>query len=573
MRGRILTAIVTASFILLAAGLFYTQVIRHGYYLRLSKNNSIRLLPIDGPRGNILDRKGRALVSNRLSFDVAIIYDELKDRGRLAKALREVLGLSKRDIIEALSRAGNKPYVPVTIAEDIGTARALVLEENTIDTPGLIVQARSKRGYLYGKSASHVLGYLSEITETELEGLRDYGYRARDLLGRDGLEKYYETYLKGVDGGTQVEVDSHGRQTKVLGIREPASGHDLYLTIDMGLQLECDRLLGERHGSIIVMNPKSGEILALASSPGYDPNVFVRPEDSGERVALMNDKVGRPMMNRAISGQYPPGSVFKIVTAAAALETKSIGRDTVFLCTGSFNLARASFDCWKAEGHGPQAITEGIMNSCNVFFYNAGKRAGADAIESYARTFGLGRVTGVDLPDEKRGLVPGRSWKRSLKKEEWYEGDTLNYSIGQGYLLTTPIQIANMTAVVANNGYLEHPFIVKRIGPAHIMPGRPKNTGIDTSTLKLIREGMYRVVNSEGGTGKRARTDGVTIAGKTGTAQNPQGRSHAWFTGFAPYEDPKACVVVFLEHGGKGGLGPAEIASGVFEEAKKSGLL
>nr|HPM42838.1 penicillin-binding protein 2 [Candidatus Omnitrophota bacterium] len=438
MRGKVLKAIVTLSFVFLAAGLFYTQVVRYSYYMRLSKNNSIRLLPIEGPRGMIFDRNGKPIVTNRLSFDVALVYEELRDRARLSKVLKETLGLSKRQIIEALLKSGAKPYVPVTIAEDIGNAKALVLEENTIDTPGLMVQVRSKRGYPYKTSASHIVGYLSEITETELESLKDYGYRPRDLLGRDGLEKYYETYLKGKDGGTQVEVDSRGRHIRVLGIKEPAAGQDLHLSIDIDLQLECDKLLGERQGAIIAINPKNGEVLALASTPGYDPNIFIEPDYSGERVSLMSDRSKRPMLNRSISGQYPPGSVFKIVTAAAALENKAIDKNTSFFCEGSFDTGRASLDCWKAEGHGYQNILDGIMNSCNVFFCNIGKRAGPDAIESYAKAFGFGRVTGLDLPGEAKGLVPGKAWKRLFKKDDWYEGDTLNYSIGQRYLLATP---------------------------------------------------------------------------------------------------------------------------------------
>lgn len=573
MRDRFVSALVSIFFVLLVAGLFHTQVVRYGYYSRLSKNNSIRLLPIDGPRGIMFDRTNKPLVSNRLAFDVALIYDELNDRGKLARLLGNALGLSRKGVVDALEEAARKPYVPVTIVRDIGTGKALILEEATIDTPGLVIQTKSKRSYPYGDCGGHVVGYLSQITRSELEDLNEYGYRSGDLLGRGGLEKYYETYLRGMDGGTQVEVDSHGRQTRVLGVKEPSGGKDLCLTIDIELQLACDKLLGDKAGVIIVMNPKTGEVLALSSHPAYDPNVFVRPEESGERIALMGDERGRPMLNRAVSGQYPPGSVFKIVTSAAALETRAIDKNTCFTCNGSYNTGRAIFNCWKDKGHGPQNIVDGIMNSCNVFFYNAGRRAGADAIETYAKAFGLGKAAGIDLPDEKKGVVPGRAWKRLMKRDKWYEGDTINYAIGQGYLLVTPLQVVNMTAVIANGGYLTHPFIVKRIGSTDIFSGKPKNAGLKDSTIQIIREGMIKVVNSEAGTGKRAKVEGMEIAGKTGTAENPQGRTHAWFTGFAPYGDPKICLVVFLEHGGKGGLSPSEIAHGVFTEAKRIGLL
>jgi penicillin-binding protein 2 len=270
---------------------------------------------------------------------------------------------------------------------------------------------------------------------------------------------------------------------------------------------------------------------------------------------------------------YSPGSVFKVVTAAAALETKKITTNTRFFCQGSYRLGKAKFDCWKNEGHGSQDVVGGLMNSCNVFFYNTGRAAGVDAIETYSKIFGFGRLTGVDLPDEVKGLAPGRVWKRSVRHSGWFEGDTINYSIGQGYLLVTPIQVMDMMGVVANGGFLVRPYIVKRIDDIYIQPDKPKYLGISPKTINVVREGLYEVINNENGTGKRAKVEGVIAAGKTGTAQNPQGRTHAWFAGFAPFKDPKICVVVFLEHGGKGGVEPTVIARGIFEEARKKGYL
>ncbi|MFA6321779.1 MAG: penicillin-binding protein 2, partial [Candidatus Omnitrophota bacterium] len=409
--------------------------------------------------------------------------------------------------------------------------------------------------------------------DDELEDLKDYGYRMGDLVGRAGLEKQYETYLKGTDGGTQIEVDSRGRETRVIGIKEPHPGRDLYLTIDIALQAACDKLLGDRKGAICVTNPVTGEVLALASHPAFDPNVFVVPDASDERVALLKDRIGRPLSNRAISGLYAPGSVFKMVTASAAMETKKVTANTSFVCTGSYHIGKAKFDCWKAEGHGPQNAVQGFMNSCDVYFYSAGRLAGVDAMEHYAKLYGFGQATGIDLPDEVKGIAPGRSWKKRARHSNWFEGDTINYSIGQGYLLTTPIQVAVMTGVVAANGSLARPYIVKRIGDVAIHAGKPKNIGVSQRTIDVIREGLYDVVNNPDGTGKRAKAEGVIAAGKTGTAENPQGRTHAWFTGFAPYSNPKICLVVFLEHGGKGGLMPSEIARGIFEEARRKGYL
>lgn len=574
MRDRILTSIISAFFVLLIAGLCYTQIIRFPYYQKLSKDNSIRIIPIDGPRGTIFDRNGIAVVSNRLSFDAALIYQELGNRAKLARILKEVLGMSGKDIVEALEKARSKaPYAPVTIVQDVDKEDAIRLEEASFDTRGLVVETRSKRDYRYKKEGSHIFGYLGEVTEEELDNLKGYGYRMRDLVGRDGVELYYDKYLKGTTGGTQVEVDNKGRQTRVLGLKEPSGGKDIYLTVDIAIQSACDKLLGERRGAIIAMDPRNGEILALASHPAFDPNIFVKPDTSAERARLLTDNTGRPLSNRAISGLYAPGSVFKIVTASAALETRKISPDTHFTCPGFYKLGNARFDCWKEEGHGSQNLRAGLMNSCNVFFYNTGRLAGADAIESYAKLFGFGKPTGIDLPDEVKGIVPGKAWKRSRKKDTWYEGETLNYAIGQGYLAVTPIQVLDMTTVVANKGSLVRPHIVGRVDTVNLPSEKQRKVGLKSSTIQDVREGMFEVVNNEHGTGKRARVEGLAVAGKTGTAQNPQGKTHAWFTGFAPYDHPKLCLVVFLEHGGKGGLEPAEIAHGIFEEAKARGYL
>lgn len=573
MRDRFIISTLSVLFTLIVIGLFYNQIFMYGYYTKLSRNNSIRVIPIEGPRGNIFDRTGQVLVTNRLSFDAAIVYQEIEDRKKLMNLLSDQLGLSGAQIIDAFEKAGRRSYEPVTIAEDISKEKALALEEAGFDVRGIVIETRSRRNYLYKHFGSHIFGYLSEVTDKELETLKDYDYRMKDLIGRAGLEKQYENILRGVDGGTQIEVDSRGHQTRTLGLKEPESGQDLYLTIDLPLQVACDKLLGDHKGAIVVMDPRNGDILALASHPTFDPNIFVRRGTSEERLKLLNDRKGRPMSNKAISGTYPPGSVFKIVTASAGLEQKKITRWTKFFCPGFYKLGRTQFNCWKEGGHGPQDVVEGIKNSCNTFFYNTGRALGVDRMETYAKLFGYGKSTGIDLPDEVGGIAPGRDWKKSHKKGIWYEGETLHYSIGQGYLSVTPIQVLEMAAVMANNGNLVRPRIVKRAGSNDLPGQKPKNIGLKAETIQAVRKGLFEAVNNESGTAKRAKPEGATAAGKTGTAQNLQGRTHAWFCGFAPYNDPKVCMVVFLEHGGKGGVGPAEIAHGVFEEAKNRGYL
>lgn len=572
MRNRIISIAIFTALILLVFGLFYTQVIRFGHYDQLSKNNVIRIIPIDGPRGIIFDRNGVPLVTNRLAFDVAVVYQELQDLEKFVRLVSATVGISPRDIAAALERASLKPYAPVTVVEDIPKEKALILDEASFDMPGLVIETRSKRSYPYGNVGSHLFGYLSEISEDELDRLRDYGYRMRDLIGRSGLERSYNNYLAGVDGGIQVQVDNRGRQARVLGLKEPKSGQDLYTTIDISLQIVADKILAGKRGAVVAMDPRTGEVLALSSHPAFDPNVFVTANKSEERLRLLRDKKNKPLINRALSGLYSPGSVFKVVIATAALEGHKISAATTYVCNGTFRLGRATFACWKEGGHGPQEVTNALMNSCNVFFYNTGRAAGVDLIETYTKLYGFGKPTGIDLPDEVSGIAPGRAWKRMNRNADWYEGETINYAIGQGYLLVTPIQIMNMMAAVANNGILVKPYIVKRIASTAVASQQRKNLGISDATMKKVRKGLWMVINGEGGTAKRVRVEGVVIAGKTGTAQNPQGSTHAWFAAFAPFDDPKLCVVVFVEHGGHGS-DAAALAHDIFLEAKIKGLL
>jgi len=572
MKERIVGSSIYTLFLLLIMGLLYTQIIRYPHYARLSRNNSIRIIPIEGLRGTIYDRNNMPIVTNRLSFDVMVIAQELRDRMKLVMTLSEVTGLTKKEIMKSLEKAYARPFVPVTVIEDVDKEKALILEEASYDIRGLLIDTKSKRDYLYGPAASHVCGYVSEISEAELDLLDDYGYRPKDLIGRSGLERSYDTYLKGVDGGIQVEVDNKGRQTRTLGMREPQSGKDLFTTIDIEMQKVCDALLGDRPGAIVVMECASGQVLALASHPSFDPNFFVRPQESSKRLSLIRDTAEKPLIDRAISGLYPPGSVFKIVVASAALETKKISEKTTFACTGSFTLGPARFDCWKEGGHGAQDIVNALMNSCNVFFYTTGKVLGIDALEAYTKQFGFGRKTGIDIPDEARGTVPGRAWKRLFKKDKWYEGETINFAIGQGYLTVTPLQVLDMVTAMANGGHIVRPHLVTRIDGTEVASTHARAIGLSRRTIDTVRAGLFAVINKEG-TGKRARVEGIAVAGKTGTAQNPRGRTHAWFCGFAPFSNPKLSLVVFLEHGGKGGLEPAEIAKGIFTAANEKGYL
>ncbi len=573
MRIKVFGAIILSFFVVLALGLSYTQVLKHASYAELSEKNRIRVLALAAPRGKIYDRSGDLLVNNRISFDVEVIFQELTDKKKVVELLSGILGKSKEALSKRIDEACKMPFIPVKIAEDVKKDKAIQIEEARLDLPGVIVTTRPLRHYIYKEKLSHAVGYLGKISEAELRKYKTYGYRMRDFVGKDGLERAFNDYLRGIDGGLQMEVDSRGRQLRILAIKEPHPGRDIYLSIDMELQEFCHSLLADKEGAIIVMDASTGAVLALISHPDFDPNIFVSSNNFKKITTLFNNSRTFPMLDRAISGTYPLGSVFKIVVAVAALDSAVFdGRET-FSCNGSFQVGNRRFRCWKEKGHGAQNITEAIKASCNVFFYQLALTTGADNISKYAFKFGLGRMTGIDLPGEMSGFVPTPSWKRRKLKAPWFKGETANYAIGQGYLLVTPMQVTRLISVIANGGKLVKPFVVERIEDIKLRHAEPLDIGLNDSALETVKKGLYEVVNAPHGTGLYARSKKVIIAGKTGTAQNPQGVSHAWFAGFAPFEKPRLSVVVFIEHGGKGGLEPAIFARKIMEKAKTLELL
>ncbi len=574
MRLKIFLAVIVISFASLLAGLFHMQILKGEYYKKLSEQNRIVIIPLKAPRGKIYDRNKKLLVDNRVSFDASLIYKDVKDIEELASFLSDVLKTDEKGLVSKMLKAKSRPFTPITIVEDIGRTNAIILEQYRIDYPGLMVTTKPKRNYIYGNVASGIVGYLGKISEEELDRFKTYGYRMTDLVGKTGLEKRYNNYLRGAQGGMQVETDSLGRQKNILHIKEPQIGKHLYLTIDIDLQEYCDNLMAEKRGCIIAMNPKSGEVFAFASKPNFNPSIFIKPAPKEEVKKILGGRSGDyPLLNRGISCAYPPGSIFKIVVAAAALDTGKFSNEETFACKGYYNLSKRVFRCWKEKGHGMQHITEAIKNSCNVFFYQLGLKAGVENISLYAKKFGFGKPTYIDLLGEVSGLVPTSQWKRLTKSQAWYGGDTVNYSIGQGYLLVTPIQVACMMSAFANGGYLVRPYIVEEID--NIKISNPKIEKIDVSkdTLNLIRAGLKKVVNDPRGTGMKARLKDIIIAGKTGTAQNPEGKAHGWFSGFAPFDNPKICVIAFVEFGGKGGLEASIIARKVIKKSKELGLL
>ncbi|KPK42391.1 MAG: hypothetical protein AMJ78_02760 [Omnitrophica WOR_2 bacterium SM23_29] len=564
MRSKIYSTIISIAFIILFFTIFYLQIIRWPTYHVLSQKNHIRLVPLEGLRGTIYDRNGLPLVDNRLSFDVIVLPQEIEDEDKTFSRVAKVIGVSKEDIKMTLEKEYQAPFAPITIARDINRETAFILEEIKQDIPGILVQSRALRWYIYNESASHIIGYLSLINKEELGRLRDYGYTMRDLVGRSGVERVYDRYLKGEDGGMQLEVDAVGRLVRTLGTKIPKKGRDITLTVDARLQSCVSEFLADLKGAVVVMDPNNGDILAMASGPSFDPNVFIDPNESRTATALLRSRA-HPMINRAINGQYPPGSLFKIIVALAGLETKKITEHSSFNCVGKYMVGNIEFDCWKKGGHGLQNLREGLIHSCNIYFYNLGRKLGPDVLAEYAYKFGLGKSTRIDLPNEGKGFVPTVWWKKTAKGENWYDGETVNYSIGQGYLLVTPLQMAQVISIFATEGNIPRPHLIKKIGDSGIIAPKPKTLHISKDNVRIIKEALIQIVDSETGTGQRARVEGLKIAAKTGTAQNPQGEPHAWFLGYAPADNPKIAFVVLVEHGGKGGLSAADLSKRILE--------
>jgi penicillin-binding protein 2 len=569
--------------------LYHLQVLRGAHYRELSENNRLAFIRTGAPRGLIYDRhydrERRPLVSNRAGFGVSVILEDVRDLPGTVAMLGDNLALEREEILQALKRVGRyRQFEPVRLSGEIRRDQAAVLEMLRYQYPGVVIGIESRRSYPHGGLGAHILGYLGEANRDELETPRFPSIRTGEMVGKTGLEKTYNDLLRGMDGGQEIEVDSHGRRLRILNEQPPLPGYDLVLTLDLDLQQAAEEALGGTRGSVVAMDSRTGEILALVSHPAYDPNLFSAGISREEWLALVSEEKGRPLQNRSLQNQYPPGSVFKLVTALAALQEGTITPETAFPCAGGVQLGDRYFRCWKKGGHGTVALHQALVHSCDSYFYRVGERLGIDAIARYARDLGLGRKTGIEIPGEAQGLVPDRAWKQKVKGEPWYRGETFSAAIGQGYNLMTPLQMAVMVSAVGNGGSVLRPYLVSRVvapdgrtvrsrGPhevnrADILPGH----------FDVVKRGLWGVVN-QGGTGVRARLEEVQVAGKTGTAQvlsmrqedeesDQSGypihlRDHAWFACFAPYPDPEITVVVLMEHGGHGGAVSAPVARSV----------
>jgi penicillin-binding protein 2 len=570
IRAKITTGLVSLMFLFLIFGLFNLEIIHGRDYRELGDRNCIRLLAQNGSRGRVLDRNGMVIADNKLSYDLMILPQDSLWQEKIFQKVSRILGKSVKELDLEFKKRFLTKSMPVTIARNLELKQAIALDEARVDFPSIIVHPNPIRRYPNSKLACHLLGYLGEIDRWRLTKLEDYGYNTKDVVGFGGVEEKYDYYLRAEEGGISFQVDHRGRFIRNLGFKPPVNGKDIQLTIDIRVQKIAESVLEGRKGAVVIMNPYSGEIIAMASSPGFNPKDFII-QDNTNVARLFNDR-DSPLINRAISGTYPAGSVFKMIVAAAALENKKINQNTSFLCRGGARIGKQEFKCWGV--HGQQNLIEALTHSCNVFFYKTGLLVGAQSIHDYALKFGLSRPASFDLPYEKAGFIPSPLWRKVNKFQSWFDGDTVNLSIGQGDVLVTPLQIARMTAVFANGGYLVTPYITKAIDGRYIVKRNKKaeKLNLKASTISYIREGLRGVVRDPNGTGNILSGVGVTVAGKTGTAQAPPHQAHAWFCGFFPFEKPKFVITVLLEHGGPG-YNSAVLSKRIIEEMKAQDLL
>ena len=570
--------------VIILVRLWYLQAVKGDYYHEQAESNRIRPVKLRPPRGIVYDRHGRPIVENVLTFDISLVPEDAADLDATIEKLAAAIKLSPAAIRAALDDAApiRTKYEPVKILEEAPWDDVALIEAHQEDIPGAIIEPEHRRHYPYDGLASHQLGYIGKVSPSQRKKDQDIGL----LTGQGGLEKVYDKYLRGIAGRRMIQVNAAGRKVKDLGIVEPKPGTDIYLTIDLDVQKAAEEALGIRAGAVVAMDPNSGEVLALVSHPNYDPNLFPRGIAPKDWVRLMNDP-SHPLYNRATQSVYPPGSTFKIIVALAGLESGIIKLDDKVNCRGSIKSGKHSFRCWKREGHGPVSFHQALVESCDVYFYTMGERIGWDRIARYANELGYGSLTGILLPDEKPGLIPTMEWKRKRTKEPWYAGDTYINSIGQGFVLVSPIQACQMISAVANGGIFYRPNLLRQTRNREtgeikmIAPERKNRIALDPAALEEVRKGLAGVVNEPGGTAHAAQNLFAIVAGKTGTAQviaqkvagrklSEQTRDHAWFIAYAPADNPKIAVAVLVEHGGHGGGTAAPVARRVIEEYMKN---
>jgi len=566
-------------FLVLAARLWQLQIIQGAEYAQKAERNTIRTIQVVAPRGTISDRYNNPLVDNRPSFNILLYRESMKDLDDTTQFITEKLGVRQEELAARLRRdKGSGLYHPVVIKEDAGISDISVVEAHRRDHAEIQLGPEPRRLYRLGKVAALVLGYVGEVSEDELASGSFTGARVGSLVGKSGVERVYNQYLVGKDGVRQVLVDSVGREVGTLDEIDSVIGGELVLTLDLNLQIVAEGLLEDKVGAIVAMDPRNGEILAMASSPSFDPNSFSTRISGQDWNQLINDP-NRPFLNRAVQTSYSPGSIFKLIMADAGLEEGFVTDSTHVFCSGAAVFYNRVFHCAEQRGHGTVNLETAITRSCNIFFYDLGRRMGISKIAQHAHALGLGERTGIDLPGERSGVMPSPEWKEKEKRAKWFAGDTISVSIGQSFVSTTPLQILRAVSAIATGGKLTTPHVLLRAEglPDDTMRWPVHQISLGEENARKIREGMWGSVNNWG-TGHNAVIPGLDICGKTGTVQVLSSEKkktgvqsdpsifedHSWFAGFATRDNPEISVVVFLEHGGRGGIAAAPLAREIF---------
>ena len=592
---RIIVVLFLAAVSILVVRLAYLQIIKGDDFKKKSENNSVRFRQIKPLRGLIMDRNGFVLVDNKPSFDVLYIPNRNNANEWSVERLRQLYQSKSLDFPYDRTFLKNaRPYLPVKLDKNVSMEKIALVETNILNLPGIYIDVSPIRLYLDGDILAPVIGYTGEISKTEIEksgGQYAYG----DVSGKHGLERFFDAYIRGRRGAELVEVNAYGKEIKNLGRIDPVAGYNMMLTINTDLQKAAWEAVQGKAGSVVALDPRNGEILAMVSAPSFDPNLFYEGISSEQWNQLQNNPFA-PLSNKAVSGQYPPGSTYKLIVAAAALEEGIITPETRVFCNGTFTLGNRTYRCWRKGGHGSVNLHQAMVGSCDVYFYTIGKMLGVDKVAEYAKRFGLGDLAEIDLPNEKKGLVPTKEWKLKRKKEAWQMGETISISIGQGYNLVTTLQLANAFAAFANGGTLWRPYLVKQIQTndgkiyKEFSPIKKGELNLSLETIEILNNALRGVVNDPGGTGQNAKLPGIDVCGKTGTSQvlglpqNEKARrrkilgafqkDHALFACYAPSKNPEIAVAIILENAGGGGAVAAPVArkilSAYFEGKKKN---
>lgn len=594
LKFKLLAVLVIMVFSILTIRLWVLQIMEGATSMIKSKENQTRIIRINAPRGLFYDRQGEIMVTSRLSHNVSVVPADIKNNPELLSLLSKILKISEAEILEKIKPDPKHPQSPmqfIPICKDLDPTTVIKLLEAKLDLPGVEVDEVPVRLFQYQELASHLFGYIREISDSELNEMKDKGYRLGDLIGKTGLERTYEEYLKGVDGGKIFEVDIHGRPLCLLENREPIPGNNLHLTINKKIQMAAEQALNDqliylqkyskyrnaKAGAVIALNPRNGEILAMVSKPSFDPNLFVGVLSQKEADHLYSNPL-HPFTNRVIQGEYAPGSIFKPITVFAALKENKVNLKDKFYCGGYDPIWGKRFKCWVTGAeqgkHGPENVVDGIKNSCNIVMAELSRRVGPDSLAKYSRFFGLGKPTGLQInPGERFGIVPDPEWKRKNTRElEWYPLETMHFGIGQGFITVTPLQMAQVYAALANNGKVYRPLLVSRITTpsGEVVKSYRSQLAVDLKFPKevaIIREGLQKVV-SEGTAAwvfNGFPLDKYPVAGKTGTAQRPPYDDSAVFACYAPADKPEIVVVIFIEQGGSGSGGAAPVARKILE--------